>query len=409
MSTTTQNSPIPAFKQAQLIAGVLALIGALGLGIALISGAYDAFFASFTFGFVFWVTMTVGACSLTYLHHSIRATWSLSILRIAEAGNKTLWWMLMCWGVMALGMYTEHLYQWSNPANVAASEILQRKAFFLNKTSYTAWSLIFFAYWMITTNLLNASSLRQDRSRDQRESERRASMGAPFGVIHLVILTFAFTLWVMSLDPAWVSTIYGVWFMIFGMRWMLALGVVILIGLRNTRPYNEVLTKQLGADIGNVLLALTMFWAYISVSQFLIIWSGNLPEEITYYANRFTGPMVFLGAFLIVGQFFGPFLMLIGMRNKRVPTNFFRIAAWIVFVCILDMVWQITPFFKVGFTWDNIGWYLLDLAAFAFVGGVWVAVFTNDLIKSAQRNALIPLHDTRLVDKFNELKEGAHA
>ena len=409
MSVRSETSPIPAFKRAQTIALVAALIGLIGLGVAFIQGATSAAFASFTFGFVFWMTLTIGACSLTYLHHSIKATWSLSILRIVEAGNKTLWWMLVCWAVMAFGMVNHYLYAWANPANVAASGLLQRKAWFLNPTSYIVWSLIFFAFWIVTTTLLNASSLRQDTSRDKQESDSRASMGAPFGVIHLVALTFALTFWVMSLDPAWVSTIYGVWFMIYGMRLMLAISITILIGLRFTRPYNEVLTDKLSANIGNVLLALTMFWGYITVSQFLIIWSGNLPEEIPFYINRFTGPMVYVGAFLVVGQFFFPFLMLIGMRNKRKPENFFRIAAWIVFVSIIDMVWQITPFFKVGFTWDNIGWYALDFAAFAFVGGVWVTLFTADLIKTAQRNALIPLHDMRLVDAFNEQKEGAHA
>ncbi|MEI6431505.1 MAG: hypothetical protein WCP07_04950 [bacterium] len=405
-----QTSPIPTFKRAQNVGGILFLLGAIGLGIALISGDTKAFFASFTFGFVFWMTLTLGCCTLVYLHHSIRATWSLSILRIAEAGTKALPLMLVCWLVMAVGMLSRQLYMWSNPANMAGSEVLQRKTWFLNPTTYIVLSLICFAFWILTTWRLNESSRLQDETRDQRLSENRASFAPPAGVIHVVLLTFAITLWVMSLDPYWVSTIYGVWFMIYGLRLVIALGIAVVWGLRNTRPFNELITKKLGADVGNMLLGLTMFWAYVTVSQFLIIWSANLPEEIPFYINRFTGPMVYLGGFLVIAQFFAPFLCLIGMRNKRAPHIFWRIAVWIIIASIIDMFWQITPFFKVGFSSENLLWYALDFAAFAAIGGAWVWVFASDLIKTAQRNALIPLHDTRLVDSFREVAEGhAHA
>jgi hypothetical protein len=282
--------------------------------------------------------------------------------------------------------------------------VLSRKTWWLNQVGFIARGLLYFGYWVFMMNKLNASSRRQDESRDDREAAMRSNWGAPGGVIHVLLLTFATTDWIMSLDPAWFSTIYGVWWMMFGFRVMLAIGIITVVGLRNYKPFNEIVTPLLTKDIGNMLLGFTMLWGYFSLSQFLIIWSGNLPEEVTFYINRFTGPMVYLGAFLIVAQFFFPFVCLISGRTKATPKLLVLVAMWIVVASIIDMFWQITPFFKVGFAMENLGGYALDFAAWAFVGGVWVWVFLNNMMKFSKENALLPLHDTRLQEWKIELE-----
>jgi hypothetical protein len=401
MSVRTDN-PIPVFKAYRTGAAVLSFLGWIGLAIAFFTDI-RGFFAAYMFGFAFWMCLTLGSCTLTYLHHCIRATWSLALLRVAEAGNKCLPVMLVFLIPLLYGVYTHQLYQWSNPELVAKSELLQHKQWLLNPTGFTVWSIGLFAYWFLTTNYLNVSSRKQDETLDERLGQARASRAAPWGVLHVLGLTIAWTYWVMSLDPLFYSTIYGAWFMTYSWRLIIAIGTVIVLGLRFRRPYSESITPKLTKDIGNMLLGLTMFWAYMSISQFLIIWSGNLPQEITFYVNRFTGPMVFLGAFLIFAQFFIPFLALIAGRTKREPVLLLRVCLWIIFASVLDMFWQIAPFFQV-FTSVNWTWLALDVAAFFALGGVWVWFFLSDLIKSAQANVLIPRHDTRLQEaKLDEV------
>ena len=308
MSTTTQKNPVGLFRQVQNIAWGSAAIGIAGLLFAFATGDHKSFYASFMFAWVFWAGLSLGAVTLTFLHHAIRAQWSLSILRVIEAATKVLPIMGILFLLVALyGIYSRELYQWSDPALMQGSELLKRKLFFLNKESFFFWTVTFFVFWGIATWRLNASSRLQDSTSDERLAQSRTNFAAPLGVIHVVLLTFAVTYWIMSLDPAWVSTIYGVWFMIQEMRCMIALGTVIVVGMRLYRPFSEIVTPNVCRDLGWMLVGLTMFWAYISLSQFLIIWSANLPEEITYYVNRFTGPLVLVGAFLIIAQFLVPF------------------------------------------------------------------------------------------------------
>lgn len=397
MSTETNNSgnPVPVFKKVQTAFGALGVIGVLGLLAAFVMDQ-KAFYSSFMFGFVFWMSLTLGACTLTFLHHSIRAKWSVSILRVIESANKLIPVMFVFWLILMIGMWTNVLYQWNNPDIVRASEVLQRKQWYLNPMGWTIRGFIYFAYWWFMTNKLNASSRKQDETRDNQLAADRANWGAPGGVIHVVLLTFAWTDWVMSLDPVWYSTIYGVWWMVFGVRMMIATGIIVTLSLVKYRPFNEAITKVITKDIGNMLLGFTMLWAYITLSQFLIIWSGNLPEEIPFFINRFNGPMVYVGAFLVVFQFFVPFLALVSGRTKREPTLLLFVARMVVCVSIIDVFWQITPFFKVGLSMENLPGYLLDFGAWAGIGGIWMWIFLGNLIKFGRENALLPLHDTRL-------------
>jgi hypothetical protein len=398
------NSPVPAFRTAQTAFGALGIIGLIGLSIGAL-GNKQAAFGSFMYGFIFWMTLTMGALTITFLHHAVRAKWSLAILRILESvTNRTLPLMFGLWIVVAIGLWTNQLFSWNDPQTVAASEVLQRKTWWLNPIGWTVRGVLYFAYWAFMVIKLNKSSWRQDKSHDDREAAMRANWGTPGGVIHMLVLTGAVTDWMMSLDPTWYSTLYPAWWMMLGFRAMLALGIIIVFGLEKYRPFSEAVTPVVSKDIGNMLLGFTMLWGYFSLSQYLIIWSGNLPEEIPFFVNRFTGPMVYVGAFLIFAQFFFPFLCLISGRTKRTYPLLVKVAWWISIVTVIDVFWQIVPFFKVGVTAANLPSYLLDFAGWAAVGGLWMGFFLSGLIKFSRENALIPAHDTRLQELQVELK-----
>ncbi|MDX1932111.1 MAG: hypothetical protein SFU56_05870 [Capsulimonadales bacterium] len=406
MSTTTQKNPAAQFRQWQTLAVGMAVLGIFGL-IAGFAMDHKAFYTSFMFAWVFWGGLSLGATTLTYLHHTIRAQWSVSILRVAEAANKTLPIMgLLLLAVTGFGILNQELYQWSNPEIIRGSELLQRKTWFLNKEGFFFWSIAFFIYWLLTTRFLNASSRKQDDTLDDRLAERRATFAAPLGVLHVVFLTFAVTYWIMSLDPAWFSTIYGVWFMIQELRLAIALGVIIVIGLRFMKPFSDIVSTSLCRDLGWMLEGLTMFWAYVSLSQFLIIWSGNLPEEITFYNNRFAGALVYLGAALIICQFLVPFIALLSYNWKRNPRTLNATAWWIFVFSAVDIWWQITPFFRVGLKVEDMPGYLLDLGAFAGVGGIWLFLFLGNLLAFARDGVLVPRHDTRPAEEKAALEAG---
>jgi predicted secreted protein len=377
--------------------GLFLLLGLIAVGVGLFS-APQIFWSSYMFAFVFWGGMTLGATTLTYLHHSIRATWSVAILRILESANKTIPYFACLCAVLVVGMFTKQIYQWGDPALVAQSEILQKKEYWLNPIGFTVRAVFYFAFWWWTTHILNSSSRRQDETGDDSLGDRRATIAAPLGVVHVILLTLAFTDWVMSLDPAWFSTIYGALFMIGQILAILSMSLIIFLRLRDKRPYNTVVHTQVVRDLGTVMLGFTMFWTYFTLSQFLIIWSGNLPEEIPFYINRFSGGMNIIGGFVVLFQFFTPFVALLSVRLKRDPSILWPVALLVLVVRIVDTWWQVIPFFRVGADALNIGNIAMDLGVWAAVGGLWVILFTSNLLQFAQDNLLVVKHDTRLLE-----------
>jgi hypothetical protein len=408
--TTGAGDVLAMLRGYRNIGRVLGFLGAAGLVMGLVVGIvqgdktpFAPVLHSYVFGYTFWLCLSLGCLAVLFLQSVVKSAWGMSIVRIMEAGAKTLPIMALLflpfaaavWAGHSLGF---HLYHWADPATVAADPVLQHKSKYLNPVFWTIRAVFFFGFWIFATNFLSKSGLKQDQTKDQRLAQQRVDWGAPGGVLFVITLTFAFTDWLMSLDPHWLSTIYGVWWMVTSMLAALALGTLFVTSQYKKRPYSEIISPLLTKDLGNMLLAFTMLWAYISLSQFLIYWSGNLPEYNTFFVRRFEGPLVYVGAFLIFAQFFGPFLALLSGKTKRTPELLRSVAAWILVIRFVDVFWQVVPFFGRGFTAEFAGAYLLDLAAWAFVGGVWVTVFVGEL----RRHPLIPLYDTRLIENARE-------
>ena len=248
------------------------------------------FYTSYLFAYIVFLCFTLGCLGFSLLHHMIRGYWGLALLRIWEAGSRNVWLMAVLFIPIAYGMFNGDLYHWSNAALVAKSEILQKKQFYLNPFWWSVRAVGYFLFWGLVANWMNRSSVKQDETGDERMGVRRQRFAAPAFLIFMLAGTFAFTDWVMSLDDEWYSTMFGLWFAICAGLSAMTLGNFVLGSLAKRKPYNQFWTANLGRDLGNVMLALTMLWAYTSLSQFLIIWSGNLPEEISYYVQRFNGP-----------------------------------------------------------------------------------------------------------------------
>ncbi len=346
----------------------------------------------YLFAYVVVLGLTLGCFGLTLLHHATRARWSQPVLRLWEAGSSLMWLMAVLFIPIALSVHT--LYPWAKPDLVSHSAVLQHKAPYFFLTSYKSdatvaglpiffyiRAVIYFAIWIGLSQMLNRSSREQDRTGDDSLTDSRANWAAPGILLYFLTVNFAFTDWIMSLDPHWYSTIYGIWFAIGQALSATAFVTILVTSWIRHKPYSEVVTPRLTRDLGNLLLTLTLLWGYTSLSQWLIIYSGNLPEEITYYLNRLQGAWWTLGTVIVFGQFFVPFLALLSGNTKRVPALLRLIAIEILIVRVLDIFWVVLPFFLRKGEEAAPGRLAVGFVVLAGMGIVWGALFAAQLKK----------------------------
>ncbi len=367
------------------------LLGIVGLGAWALGLQQDKLPAlqGYFFAWVFWLCMTLGCFVLVLLAHTLRSTWGLAILRLIESGAKLIPVMLLLYlPILLMGMHD--IYPWSNPAVVAADKVLQHKSVYLNTSFFLVRLILFFGCWWLMATVLNKLSQKQDATQDWDLAQKRTNIAAPGILFFAITVTFGITDWIMSTDPHWFSTIYAVWFVV-GQGLAVASFTTFIITLNCTRkPYCDIVNPKLTRDLGNLMFMFTMLWAYTSLSQYLIIWYGNLPEENTFYLNHTNGGFSAMGAFVVIAQFFIPFVLLLSPKVKRVPAMLCKMAAWIFVIRIIDVYWVVMPTFCTHgprFLWT-------DAAAFVGVGGLWLALFAWNL----KGKAVLPTFDTRLME-----------
>jgi hypothetical protein len=315
------------------------------------------------------------------LQHLTGGGWGFVIRRVLEAATRTLPFMAVLFIPIILGSHS--LYAWRDPEELAQHPVVQFKAPYLNLPFFTIRAVIYFGVWIVLAYFLNRWSLMQDRTADVRYTKRMRVLSGPGMVALIFAVTFASIDWYMSLEPEWFSTIYG---FIFVASWSLsALAFVIaaMAVLAKEEPLRRIVKPLHFQDLGKLLLALVMLWAYFAFSQYLIIWSGNLPEEIVYYIERTHGiwGAVIIGIFLL--HFAAPFLFLLSRGLKRDPGRLIIVALLVIVMRMVDLIWMLVP----ALHGPNRVW--LDAIALLAFGGLWLGLFTWQLGK----RALIPIND----------------
>ncbi len=261
-------------QKRSLVLGVIAL--ALCAGGVLMSP--QPFFRAYLVAYVFWIGIPVGCLALLMLHHLVGGRWGFMIQRLLEAGVQTL--PLMAWLFIPLLFGLADLYPWARPEVVAADPLLQQKAAYLNVPFFITRAAAYFAIWILLGRLLTTWSLEQDRTANDTLTQKLQRLSGPGLVLYGLTVTFSAIDWMMSLEPKWSSTIFGMIFMVsYGLA-ALAFAIVAAHLVRDQAPLTQVISADRFHDLGNLLLALVMFWAYLNFSQFLLIWSENLAEEI---------------------------------------------------------------------------------------------------------------------------------
>jgi hypothetical protein len=382
---------IDRVRRPALIAGLLALAGC-------VAGAFfsrDAFFRGYLFAYVFFTGLSLGCLAVTMLHHLTGGAWGIPIRRMLESGTRILPLLAVLFIPIALGL--KYLYPWARPDEVDQDHILQAKAAYLNVPFFLGRTLFYFAVWIGVAYLVNHWSLEQDRGGGSSELTRRLQLLSAGGLVaYGLTMTFASIDWVMSLEPRWFSTMYGVLYIAGQALNALAFVTAALALLSREPPFEGYLRPSHFHDLGKLLLAFVMFWAYVSFSQYLIIWAGNLPEEIPWYQRRLSGGWGWLGVALVVLHFALPFLLLLpagANRNRRLLGT---VAALVVLMRLVDVFWLVRPVFSQqnhSPVSARFQLHWLDLAAAIGIGGVWLAVFLWQL----EERPLLPVNDPEFV------------
>jgi hypothetical protein len=360
-----------------LVIGVVFSVIAIGLAFA----NPTVFFRGYLISLMDWLGICLGSMVILMIRHLTGGGWGMVIRRILGAAMRTVPLMFLFFLPIAwLGV--PRLYPWAMPLesieNPTVREHLAHNPFV--KIGYLHWSgfvlraLIYFGIWNLLSYLLTRWSKEQDTPPVRDNSLRFKAVSGPGIILYAFTISFAAIDWVMSLDPSWISTIYGLLFVAGELISALCFAVVIERILFKYKPMSLLLRPDFVHDHGKFMLTFVMVWAYFSFSQWLIIWAGNLPEEITWYIRRLNGGWGFVGLFLVIFQFGVPFFLLLSRQLKRDISRLVWLAAWLIVVRYVDLFWLIEPNFSVNF---HVTW--ADLVIPFAMGGLWLAFFCYNL------------------------------
>lgn len=388
MDTTVLTAPqdLAAHRSKALIVGLVGL-AACGLGFVL---NRDQFFRSWLIAYLLFLGIALGSMALVMIQHLTGGTWGV-FRRVLEASSRTLPLLALLFLPVVLGMST--LYPWTHDDLVRADEVLRHRQPYQNTGFFLARALVYFASWIGLAWTLTRWSRRQDEGDMSGNMLLQRVSGAGL-VIYALTITLAGVDWVMSINPHWYSTLFG--FLMIGGQGLSALAFTIVIAtlLVKDEPMSGLLKPHHFHDLGKLMFAFVMLWAYFNFSQFLLTYAANLLEEIPYFIARINHGWQYLALFLIVFHFAVPWLLLLSRDRKRNPARLVWVAAWILFMRYTDLFMLVTPEFAS--TGQNLHMlageheslffvHWLDLAAPLGIGGVWLWMFFTQL---AQRPLL---------------------
>ncbi len=364
-------------------------------GAALIAAIFGAvsspekFYQSYLFSYMLVLGLTLGSLGLLMLQHLTGGQWGIIIRRPLEAASRNIWLVLVMFVPIVLGM--KSLYRaWLDPEKLKAEPLSAYQQGYLTHAGFLGRAVLYFAIWGALVWLFNSWSREQDQNPDDRALRRRLKLLAGPGIIlYVLAMTFAAIDWVMSLSPHWASTIYGFIFVAGQAITAMSLMIIVVAALSNSELYAGIIQKRHLHDLGKLLFAFNMLWAYFDFSQLLIIWSGNQPEEITFYRTRLYGGWGVVAVIVLLFSFALPFLVLLSRDVKRSAGLISKVAIWMILMRLVDLYWMTRPEFSSSAlpTW-------LDIVVPIALIGLWVGFFAFNL----KQQPLLPLGDPKLAE-----------
>jgi hypothetical protein len=386
---------VDQYRQRALIVGVAGLV-LCGAG-ALVMQNATQFFRSYLLSFIFWIGIALGSFAILMVQHMSGGAWGLVIRRLLESATRTFPLLVLLFIPVAVG--ADWIYPWVHPdaagwnLSAEAKEIIHHKQAYLNFTFFLIRAVFYFLVWNGVTYFLNKWSLEQDRTGVRYLTRKMQVLSGPGLLLYGFTVTFSSIDWVMSLSPDWFSTIWGILFMGGQGLSAMAFMIAVLVLLSNRKPLSDVIAPSHMHDLGKLMLAFLMLWAYFSFSQFLIIWSGNIPEEAVWYTRRLHTGWKWVGLALVLLHFALPFVLLLSRDLKRNGRTLALVAIAIVVMRYVDLIWLTGPEFNGGHF--AVSW--MDFVMPFGVGGIWLAFFLYQL----KTRPLIPVQDPYLEDALN--------
>ena len=374
---------VKTIGQRSLIVGVV--FGLIALILAFLRP--EQFFRAYLLGFMCWLGVSLGSMAILMIRHLTGGGWGMVIRRILGAAMRTLPLLALLFIPIILGMH--RLYIWAQPLDQIADKHLREHLDDITKTYLTTngfviRAIFYFAIWNLLSYLLSHWSRQTDRAGAADNTERFKAVAGPGLILYGFTISFAAIDWVMSLDPSWISTIFGLVILIGEVLSAMCFAVVVERILFNYKPMSEMLSPDFVHDHGKWMLTFVMVWAYFNYSQWLIIWAGNLPSEITYYMRRLNGGWGYVGLFIVIFHFAIPFGTLLSRPFKRNIRKLVWLAVWLMLMRYLDLFWIIEPNFSTTFHVT-----VADIVVPIAIGGFWLAYFFRNLGSLP----LLPLYD----------------
>jgi hypothetical protein len=389
--TQTRRPDATGIARAQMPSLVIGIIGAIACVAGFVINR-DEFFKAYLPSYIFWFEINAGALAILMLQYVTGGEWGVLIRRPLGAAARSMFIMVLFFIPIAIGM--QHIYPWADPDIVAHDSVLQAKQIYLNRTFFLGRAAFFFGCWLLWAWRIRALSLRfyEDRAPETELARRKwAALGLP-----MIVLTLTFTAidWVMSLEPKWYSSMFGITFVVSCGLSAYAYVTFLLTQLAKTKAMAGILKPSHFRDLGNLMLAFVMFWAYTGFSQFLLIWYGNIREEVPYYLKREHGMWGFIALMLILFHFFLPFFMLLMRSIKDRPQTIAIVAVIILAMRYIHTYWLIGP----AYYGDRFYFSWMSIAALLAISGIWFWAFVNQL----KGQTIIPIHETWVDEAIRE-------
>jgi hypothetical protein len=361
------------------------LIGILALAACLIGGVFtpQQFFQSYLFAYMFWVGLALGCLAILMMQYLTGGGWGIILRRVLESATRTLPLMVLLFVPLLFGLH--RLYIWTHSDVVANDPLLQHKHGFLNIPFFILRAVLYFICWIVLARLLNRWSRAQDKTGAPRLAWWLEHISGPGLFVLAITLSLAMIDWVMSIEPKWYSTIYAVGYLAGEGLAGFAFSIAVVLLLARHHPFVDVIKPKHWRDLGNLLLTFVMLWAYCAFSQYLLIWAGNLREEIVWYLPRKSGGWGWIVLALIVFHFAVPFFLLLSRDIKEQRYLLLSVIAVVLVLRFVDIYWLVAPAFSPFHF--AISW--MDFVAPIGIGGIWLAVFSSQLSKLP----LLPLND----------------
>jgi len=376
---------VDRLRQRALIAGV---VGVLLCIFGLVKSP-EHFFPSYLLAFMFVLGLSLGSLGLLMMQHLTGGDWGIVIRRPLESATRALIVAAALFVPIFFGM--KYLYTaWLNAPASGEGALSEFQRGYLTPNGFRIRAIIYFVIWGVLVFFFNRWSREQDANPEDVSIVRRFKMTAGPGIIlYVFVMTFAAIDWVMSISPHWASTIYGFLFVAGQLISSMSLMIAVVVLLARSGPLSGVLLPRHIHDLGKLLLAFVMLWAYFQFSQLLIVWSGNQPEEITFYHSRLYSQWGYVAVIVLIFHFFVPFFLLLSRDLKRNPKLLPGVAIWLIFMRTVDLFWYTRPEFTAS-AWPSI-W---DVGALLAAGGLWFFVFAGQL----KQLPVLPVGDPKLAE-----------